>query len=255
MRDRTVTFGATDLVENFPIFYSKFEEEVPEPKTHTVDIPAGADIDITEALGAVAFHNGKHRFVFLMYSEHINDDLRELKSLIHGKRTEYTLSWDEGYVYTGRWQITELEHMTENSALVTIEVDRYPWKIGTRESVELNAHPTAEYTLTGSERYSNVTLKGTQAATVVVNGITIEVPSGTNTLTGQALGDTPITVTVDNWICYLDGTNLVVNPDYITIADENAEFASPTFELVDTDLQSADEAAQHFTLSYTRKDL
>lgn len=256
-RNYTVAFDGTDVVAAFGAILSKFAEDPPEPKVHTVDIPAGADIDITEALGPVAFHNGHHRFTLALTGE--EDDIlarmRRLMALVHGKRANYRLSWDEGYTYTGRWVVTGIERVADHLMIVELDVDRYPWKVGDTESIELNAHPTDSATLEGSERYSNITVKGKAPATVVVNGLTVEIPAGTTVVAGQAMGDTPITITVDDWVCYLDGTNLVVNTAYYQLVGEDAQFSDEKFALVDTDLRSADEANQHFTLSYTRKDL
>lgn len=255
-RDRTVVFGTTDLREEFPLFYSTFEETLPEPKVNKVSIPAGADIDITEALGPVAFSNGRHVFKFLMYADDIETELRRFTSLVHGKRTEYALSWDEGYVFTGRWKVSEVEHLTEKSVLLTIEVDRYPWKVSeSEETVDLNAHPTASYTLEGSERYSNVTITMGQPGTVTIGAESLEVDEGTTQLAAQVLGDTEITVTVGDWVYYIDGTDLIVNPDYYTQSGTNVAFDSEIFTLVGTDLQAESEADQHATLKFTRKDL
>ena len=60
----TVTVDGTDLCAEFDAVLSKFEQEPPQAKIITVDIPAGVDLDLTNALGATALHNGLHRFVF-----------------------------------------------------------------------------------------------------------------------------------------------------------------------------------------------
>lgn len=253
MRERTVIFDGADIREELPLWYSDFSETPPEPKVFRVDVPAGADIDITEAIGPVAFHNGTHVFKWLLYADDKEQALRELMALVHGVRADYSLSWDEGYVYTGRWEVAAIDHRTEQSAVVTMKVDRYPWKVKA-ESIELDAHPTASHDIEGSERISNIAVTATQGGTADINGTTVPFSSGTTPLAAQVYGNASVELTVSDWICYMDGHNLIVNETYIEIAEENAQFSVPPFERVGNDLH-CDTSLQKVTLAWTRKDL
>lgn len=257
MRERTVIFDGVDLCERFGMKYSRFVEDIPQPKTTKVAIPGGADVDITEAVGPVAFSNGTHTFEFLLYGDTQVERLakkRALFALVVGKYKSYRLSWDPGYVYTGRWS-AEVEHFSDNADFVTLIVDRYPWKIGDPpESIDMNSHLVAEYLMEGSERYANVAIVTRQNATVQVGDESAEYSAGSYDLAAQIYGDTLVTVTVGDWWQYLDGTNLVVNPAKITISSEDAAFNSDWVQN-GTDLYCENEAKQHSTLTFIRKDL
>ena len=60
LRDRYITFDGTNLKTEYGLIYSSFEEELPEPKVIKVEIPAGIDLDISDSLGVMGYHNGKH---------------------------------------------------------------------------------------------------------------------------------------------------------------------------------------------------
>lgn len=256
MAKRSITFNGTNIMKKFPLMYSDFEEKVPEPKVVQVEIPAGPDIDITESLGPISFHNGTHIFKFFMYTNNLQEELAAFKAFVHGRRKTYNLSWDAGYVYTGRWAITNIDYRTEESAVITVSVDRYPWKIKPSETVELVAHPSASFRLTGSERYGNLTAVIKQPATIRINtGTSVRYEAGTVHVAGQLIGDTNILISMDNWYYYLDGENMIPNSEYYTQSGTNAEFSSPQFSIVGTDLYCPDEANQHVSLTYTRKDL
>lgn len=257
LRDRYITFNGVNLKTAHGLLYSKFEEELPEPKVIKVDIPAGMDIDITEAIGPVAYHDGKHTFTFFLYrptSEEIFDVERELISTVHGKRAAYTLSWDEGFTYTGRAKVS-IEHRGENAAVVTIEIEHMPWKSLQLKTIELNCHPSASTTLTGNDRYHTIRARLLQSGTTKVgSSAAVSRAAGTHTIADDAYGDTNLTFTVADWWQYLDGTNLVVNPNHITISGSNAQFDS-NWVLNGTDLYCANEAKQHVTVTYYGWDL
>lgn len=254
MRDRHITFGSTDLMAEFPLYYSDFEETEPEPKTNKVVIPAGTDKDITEALGPVAFSNGTHTFKLLMHSQSLEDELRRFKALVHGQRSAYALSWDEGYSYVGRWKVAETDYLTEEAALLTVSVDRYPWRVRS-DGATFTPHPSETYVLEGSARFGELTLKLGQAGTVSIDGGTpVEYAAGTHVIPGEFEEGTEITVTFSTWYYYVDGTNLVVNPDYYTASGTDVTFDDPPFSVVGTDIHCADSASQLVELDFTRRD-
>lgn len=250
----TVNYDGVDLCERFGITLSTFEQEPPEPKTTTVDIPAGVDLDITNALGATAFHNGLHRFIFAVTGVDVVERVTQLKNLVHGFYKAYTLSWDGGYTYKGRWQVTEIERVSYDCELVTVEVSHYPFK-EKHESVVIDSHPVGTYTLEGSARYGDVTITLKQAATVKVGSTTYNLQAGTHVIASSLEGDTTITVTVSEWYYYVDGTNLIVNPIYYTQSGTDVTFTNPPFSVDDTNIKCDGEENQRSTLTFTRKDM
>lgn len=258
LRDRYITFDGTNLKTAYGLRYSSFEEELPEPKVITVDIPAGLDLDITDALGVVGYHNGKHVLRFLLYGDTQVERLekkRELIALLHGKRADYSLSWDSGYTYTGRAKVS-VEHLFDNADVLTIDIDRSPWKRHSRESVDLIAHPSVSYTLEGSTRYHTVQAILRQSGTTKVgsNAAVERAAAGTYTLATDLYGNTVLTFTVNDWLMYVDEPDLVVNSSKISISGTDAVIDS-TYTTTNGNIAFADEAKQHVTVRFYRWDL
>lgn len=257
LRDRYIIFDGTNLKTAHDLRYVGFEEELPEPKIIKVDIPAGMDIDITEAIGPVAYHDGKHTFTFFVYkpnAEELFDVERELISNVHGRRAAYKLSWDPDFTYTGRARVS-IEHRGDVAMLVTIEIEHAPWKTMPLHTIDVNCHPSGSTTLTGNDRYHTVKARFQQAGTSKVgSAAAVSRAAGTHTLADDLYSDTTLTFTVSDWWQYMSGTNLVVNPNHINISGSNAQFDS-NWVLNGTDLRCANEAKQHVTVTYYGWDL
>ena len=254
----TVTFDGTDLCEEFGAVLTDFKMEVPNPKVIKVEIPGGSDLDITESVGFVAYHNGKHTFALLLRGDDLPEQLRLFSALVHGTMADYTLSWDEGYTYHGRWAIDSVERLARNAILVTCTVDRYPWKTSDgRTSLDVNSHPSGSVLMEGSTYYDDIKLVTKQAASIVI-GVTPMgewSTAGTHDVAETVYGRNNVTVTVADWWQYLDGTNLVVNTDKGYELDGTDATFGADWSKVDTDLYCANEAKQHSTLSFGRRDL
>lgn len=258
LRDRYITFDGTNLKTAYGLQYSSFEEELPEPKVIKVEIPAGLDLDISDSIGVLGWHNGKHVLKFLLYGDTQAERLEKKQAVIakmHGKRANYTLSWDNGYTYTGRAKVS-VEHLFDNADVITIEIDRSPWKVHSQESIDLNAHPSASYTLQGSTRYHNIRAKLLQAGTTKIGSEAAVTRSaaGTYTLATDAYGDTATIFTVEDWLMYVSGTNLVVNSSKFSVSGTNAVIDA-SYTVTNGNMVFPDEAKQHVTLYWYRYDL
>ena len=258
LRDRYITFDGTNLKTAYGLKYSSFEEELPEPKIIKVDIPAGSDLDITDALGVMGYHDGKHVLKFLLYGSTQAERLEKKQAIIalmHGRRANYTLSWDRGYTYTGRAQVS-VEHKFDNADVLTLEIERSPWKKHSREAVDLIAHPSASYTLEGSTRYHNVRAILRQAGTTKVgsDAAVERAAAGTYTLATDLYGNTVLTFTTSDWLMYVDEPNLVVNGSKISYSGTNAVIDS-AYTITNGNMVFADEANQHVTVGFDRWDL
>lgn len=256
--DYALVAGGTDICSEYGAIISTFAETLPEPKVIKVDIPAGADLDITDALGAMGYHNGTHTLGVLVKADTEAERLaavRAIVALLHGKRMDYQLTWDAGYTFTGRFAVA-VERRSPLASWLTITSDRAPWKRHTQESVDLNCHPSATYTLEGSSRYHNVQAVLRQAAATRINdeaGVYHDA-AGTFTLAADSWGDTPVTVTVSDWLMYVDGTNQVVNSSKIAVSGTNAVIDSD-YTVTDGNMVFADEAKQRVTVRFYRWDL
>lgn len=262
LRDRYLTFDGVNLKEEFGLMYSSFEEELPEPKIIKIDIPAGLDLDISDSLGVMGYHNGKHTLKFLLYGATEAERLEKKRAIInklHGKRADYRLSWEQGYKYTGRAKVS-VEHKFDNADVLTIEIDRVPWKLKTTDVIDINSHPSGSYTMTGSSRYNNVNVKMLQRGSTKIgsNSAVTREAAGTYVLAEDAYGNTTVTVTVSDWLMYVDGTNLVVKSDKFSMSGANAMIDSAVpdaYVLEDDNIVFEGEKMQHSTLRFTRYDL
>lgn len=256
--DHTIVVDGTDLRDAGALL-SKFAETLPEPKVVKVSIPAGLDLDITDSLGAIGYHNGKHTLTLYVNAETEAERMRltrGLVSLMHGNMLDYRLSWDEGYIYRGRFAV-KLERLSPRSSRVTLDIDRNPWKRMTAiETVDVICHPTGTVELDGSKRFHTVKAKGLQDFETSINGGTAQSwAAGTRTLAADLYDGDEIAITVGDWLMYVDeGGDLVVNEDYYSLSG-SAVTVDSSYEVTDGDIAFAAEVAQHATVSYYRWDL
>lgn len=258
MADYTITVGGTDLCEELGATIYEFSEVLPEPKVHKVEIPAGLDLDITDSLGLVGYHNGKHVLRLLVAADDEAgriEKVRLLVALLHGVMADYQLSWDEGYTYRGRFTV-EVRRVTPRHSYVALTVDRSPWKVYARESVDLNAHPSASYALRGSKRYHDVRARLLQPGTTKIGSSSAVTRSGSGTyaLAEEAYGDTQTAFTVSDWLMYASGTNLVVKESKFSTSGTDATIDAG-YTVTDGNMVFPDEAKQHVTLYWNRYDL
>lgn len=258
LRDRYITFDGTNLKTEYGLIYSSFEEELPEPKVIKVDIPAGLDLDISDSLGVLGYHDGKQTFKFLLYADTEAERLEKKRAIInklHGKRADYRLSWEQGYKYTGRAKVS-VEHLFGNADLITIEIERSPWKLHDRQAVELNSAQYDSFTLSGSHRYHDVRITMQQGGwTKVGNEAVVQRDAaGTYVLATDVYGDTVIGVSVADWLMKPNGTDLVVNTSHISYSGTDAVI-DDAYQIEGENIIFELETLQHSTLYYTRYDL
>ena len=115
IQENTLVIDGTDLGDIFGLsVLDGFELPLPEPKTYTVDVP-GSDgvIDLTEFAGDIAYQQRQQTFT--LWKDGLTDKTAQqlqmrLARLIHGRRLEFTLGQDPGWIYKGRFSIGAPEH-------------------------------------------------------------------------------------------------------------------------------------------------
>jgi len=258
MADYTITVGGTDVCAAYGASLLDFAETLPQPKVVKVSIPAGIDIDITDAFGAMGYANGKHSVTLLVRGGDEAERMRrvrELVALLHGKMLDYALSWDAGYTYRGRMQLS-VERAAPYASRVVLDIDRRPWKTK-RETVVLDAHPSATHVLEGSVRWHELKATLAQDATARIDGgAATSHAAGTRLLAADLHGsEHTVLVTVADWLMYVDeDANLVVNPHYGGVTDGDVQVGS-SYTVTDGDMAFALALAQRVTLRYYRWDL
>lgn len=130
--DTTWTSVGTNIITTHKLRYAGFEEEIPQPKVHKAEIIGGQDVDFTEQVGTMQYTNGTHTLRFLLYQDTEAQRITRLNALIsalHGKRTDYRLSWlgatsSDSY-FCGRFTLA-VRHLTKLADLITVTIDREP---------------------------------------------------------------------------------------------------------------------------------
>lgn len=262
MADYTFTVDGTDVCAEYGAHLLDFAEELPQPKVIKVSIPAGIDLDITDAFGAIGYTNGTHTLSLLVVGEDETERVervRQLVAYLHGKMMDYGLSWDAGYSYRGRFLVA-VERVVDYASRVTVTIDRKPWK-SKREIVSLDAHPTADFVIDGSVSYQDIKVKLLVPASVSVDGGTSQsLSAGTHTVASSLQGsDHEVSVTLSDWLMYLDEetNNIVVNTSShtVTVADGDVTVSDAPYTIANGNLVFTDTAKQEVKLSYYRLDL
>ena len=259
---RIAPYGTWTWAENLADFgtISNFQREVPEPKVVKVDIPAGLDLDITDAVG-LGWHDGTDTFDIYITTDTEAERLeamRDLTTLIHGQRLRYYLSWDSDYYCQGRFSV-QYERLNPHVSRASVTVDREAWRVARSiEYHDVDCHPYGWCDLEGSMRYNSV------AATFLQSGgadVAVEEPitltdraTGTHTLATDVFGESTVWLRVDSWLLYVDGDNLVVNSSKFSVSGNNATI-NATGTVTDGDLHFADADKQKVTVQFRRWDV
>ena len=257
-------YGATTPQTELADFgtLSAFQRETPEPKVVKVDIPAGLDLDITDAVGPVGWHDGTDTFDIYITTETEAERLqamRELTALVHGQRLRYRLSWDSAYYCQGRFTV-QYERMNPHVSRASVTVDREAWKQGvSRESHVIDCHPEGSYALEGSMRYRSVRVTLAQGAYVAIGPeepgiLTDHRSAGTYTLANDAYSGESVWVDLDSWLMYVDGNNYVVNSEKFSVSGSNAVIDA-SYTVTDGNMVFPDEAKQKVTVDFYRWDV
>lgn len=180
----SLTIDGVDMGEAFGAFLTDATELLaPEPKTHFVDVPGGQSLDLTEALGGVAYENREMTLVLAVPG---TGDWEAAKSrmlaLVHGRRLPFSLGCDPGYTYTGRFTVSECRLAGlhgSGDGLVTLKVSADPYKLREHVAYRLNATGGRLYRLMSGLRPVHPTIEVATATTVTWDGAEIDVPPGT----------------------------------------------------------------------------
>lgn len=176
-----VTWGYTPLLETYGLELESFEETPPAPKTYVVDVPGGQDLDLTEALTGFTAYSNRKLTLSLMYwwgERGFMEVATDLKTLLHGIKSDFTLSWDPGYTYTGRASVTALEFIPRNRFRMTVEIDAEPWKLKETHTTTVSAVGGVTVHCQGGRRPVHPLITCKSPVTVNFDGAQFVVPAG-----------------------------------------------------------------------------
>ncbi len=188
-KNERVVIDGKDVSEAFGLMLIDGTElSPPAPKTYTVDIPGGNGvIDLTEALtGDTAFERRSQSFTFgVVGPEDWERTKTRVSNFLHGRYLEYSLSWDPGYVYRGRFSVKEYtQHGLTGTRYgqLSIEVDADPYKSKGTQAFRLNATGGRLFRFESGRRKVRPTVECESVCWVTFGGETVAVPAGTHVL-------------------------------------------------------------------------
>ena len=256
-----VTFGGIPLCETYGLIVAHFEENPPEPKTEVVEIPFGTDIDITEAIGPIAFSNRTQTIEFLALcgGEEFRELYSRLLNLLNGVRESYTLSFDPGYTYNGRWTVASADFTDAKFGKLTVQIDTDPWKISREMEYVFSAYPAVTKTFESGKRPVRPVVTTGQDVTVIFKGISEIFPEGSHTSNNLlfTFGQNEATFQAKEFFLYFTQNRLVVKDDYISY-DSDTESVVLDDEIIsafDTPTITLDDSKQLVKVTYTWSEL
>ena len=161
---------------------SSVENDPPEPKTYTVSIPCGVDIDLTSALtGDVAYESRDQSFGLMFIGDSAVSMQRRFSNRIHGRAFDFQLTEDPGYTYRGRFEVENVKVQGRGaSAVVTadLSVTADPYKLKEHCMYRLNATGGRWYRFESGRRPVHPVIECENACYVLVDGAEQLVPPG-----------------------------------------------------------------------------
>lgn len=176
-------WGGVSLRDEFGMRLSSFSCDPPSPKTVSVSIPGGVDLDLTDALtGHAAFENRRMTLEFFYdgrgRAETWQEAANRLTNALSGIESDFALGWDPGYTYHGRASVTSVEHAPQFYATVTVEITASPWKLRERHVLEVYANGGVSVTCPSGRRPVHPLVRADVPVVVEWEGTSVTVPAG-----------------------------------------------------------------------------
>lgn len=157
----------------------------PEPKSYTVDIPGGnGTIDLTESLTGDVVYNQREQ-VFKTFYVGKEDTWEQCKTkllnALHGRRLSYKLSFDPGYTYVGRFDVSSCTRLGRGfrAGEFEIKITADPYKTKDEYTYKLNATGGKSFTFSSGRRPVHPVIECSNPVYITWDGDELIVPAGT----------------------------------------------------------------------------
>lgn len=148
----------------------------PSVKENYVDIAGGdSSIDLTEAVGGVAFADGKISFKFTLFSVQDKDSM---KNDLHGKKVKILLERDPDFFYEGRLSVTS-EERKGNLYELNLEARVKPYKMENQVTVHTEEVSSAREIILENSRMPvmpTITVNGN--INIIYGGVSFKLKTG-----------------------------------------------------------------------------
>ena len=189
--DNRLVVDGIDLTETFGMVMADgYTLDLPKPKTYTIDLLGGDGvIDLTEAItGDVTYDNRSQKFTFYVINLEDHETFEDLKTAVfnylHGKDFDYTLSFDPGYTYHGRFTVSSASHTMYSSGIlgaIQIDIDAEPYKSSGMVTYKLKGGTKrVEIDVINGRKRVIPIIEVKTAATIAYNGQQWNVEAGTH---------------------------------------------------------------------------
>lgn len=111
----------------------------PELRTNYLTVPGrDGDLDLTDALtGDATFGFRVHDLVFYLPDGDFERVKTRVSNYLHGRRYKYRFAFDPGYVYEGRFSVTDYAGWRDRRIQVRVDAD--PWKLAEHRDIPVQA--------------------------------------------------------------------------------------------------------------------
>ncbi|MBF4803544.1 MAG: hypothetical protein HXK24_07030, partial [Lancefieldella parvula] len=178
-----VVVDGVPLCATYRLAVTNYTDKPPTTRTSTVSIP-GRDgvLDLSEWLtGAPVFDKRTITITLSPLDTHdwssVETTLTALRNMLHGRRLEFTLSWDEGYTYTGRFEVTS-QTLYDETAAIKLTITADPYKSRGVMHYELDGELGKTYIIDGPAHAVVPTITCQTRALVNINGRTVDLQPG-----------------------------------------------------------------------------
>lgn len=133
MKEINVRIGEKKTYDDWGLMLSSMTIGFPEAKKNLVNIPAAdGSIDLTEALGEIAYKNRPLEFVFdaMGFYDSWHGLCTDIANYLHGRRMKIILDTDPYYYYIGRLELdTEKTDDVLHEIVLSGDVDPYKYEL------------------------------------------------------------------------------------------------------------------------------
>ena len=180
-----IIVDGASLFTAYGVLVASVDNDPPEPKTYTVDIPGGNGvIDLTSALAGDVSYEQRSQEFGLMFVENAEQNFSKFMQAMHGRRFDYQLTDDPGYTYHGRFSIKKKKTNGKGEQAIvtaTLTVTADPYKSKGTQAFKLNATGGKLYRFESGRRKVHPAIECDQVCffTLLPDGDEITVPAGT----------------------------------------------------------------------------
>jgi hypothetical protein len=189
----------------------------PSVNTYIVKVAGGQPIDLSEYAGDISYADRAMEFDFDVSGD-AESKKTEISNWLHGRRKKFSLGWDNGYTYTGRFAISSYTDRLNGKTRIVVKVTADPYKSLGTQTYRFNGNGGVTFDMPCGRKRACPTIEVYRDAIIGKDGRTWNLRAGTYKLRDLWLSSGSSEITVDT------------NPEYFAYALN--DYADQTIESV-----------------------